>query len=63
MAGKDNIVADALSRMWACSISTISVVHKDWINDIQEEYLLDEQASKMMKEFQQGKGEEYPNFK
>ena len=48
MAGKDNVVVDALSRMWACCISTVSTIYKDWINDIQEEYMLDEHAVQIL---------------
>ena len=48
MVGKDNVVADMLSRMWACSVSTMFTIYKDWINDIQEEYMLDEHVVQIL---------------
>ena len=46
--GKENVVVDALSCMWACSLYVISKVHKDWIMEIQEGYFLDEEVSQMV---------------
>ncbi|WP_286497686.1 Ty3/Gypsy family RNase HI domain-containing protein, partial [Escherichia coli] len=60
---KDNVVADALSRMWACATTSIMEVYSEWIKGIQEEYLINEGAGHFYAKIQQGDGGEFPHYK
>ena len=50
--GKENVIADALSRMWACNLSAISTIYQDWIHGIREEYMQDIKIAPIFMELQ-----------
>lgn len=57
------MVANALSRIWACSLMEILKVHQDWVMDIQEENLLDEEVAAIWQKLQHGSHDELVHYK
>ena len=60
--GEENVVADALSRMWACSLSAISTIYQDWIHGIQEEYMQDIKIAPIFMELQEPSSQGHDEF-
>ena len=60
--GKENVVADALSRMWSCKLSAISTLHQEWILGIQEEYMQNSDAAPIFVELQSPSSQGHVRF-
>ena len=59
---KENVVADALSRMWSCKLSAISTLHQEWILGIQEEYMQNSDAAPIFVELQSPSSQGHVRF-
>ena len=59
--GKENVVADALSRREEePSLNSLSMVDPTWINEVREEWKQDPEAQQLIQKMKQGDGDSSP---